>query len=77
MVLMVRDARKSTLLTMRGRGGDPEQSVQISFRPFKLACPFLPTMMWSCTAIPSGFATSITDRVICTSACDGVGSPLG
>jgi hypothetical protein len=21
----------------------------ISFSPFKLACPFLPTMMWSCT----------------------------
>jgi hypothetical protein len=25
---------------------------QINRIPFKLACPFLPTMMWSCTAIP-------------------------
>jgi hypothetical protein len=29
---------------------------QISFIPFKLACPFLPTMMWSCTEMPSGVA---------------------
>ena len=27
----------------------------------------LPTIMWSCTAITSGAATSITDLVICTS----------
>ena len=27
---------------------------QISCIPFKLACPFLPTMMWSCTEMPSG-----------------------
>src|SRR4029077_20760257 len=26
----------------------------ISFSVRKLACPFLPTMMWSCTNIPSG-----------------------
>ena len=24
--------------------------------PFRLACPSLPTMMWSCTAMPSGRA---------------------
>ena len=29
--------------------------VQISFSPFRLAWPSLPTMMWSCTEIPSGF----------------------
>jgi hypothetical protein len=26
----------------------------ISFSPFRLAWPFLPTMIWSCTAMPSG-----------------------
>jgi hypothetical protein len=50
---------------------------QINFSPFKLACPSLPTMMWSCTAMPSGFATSMIACVICTSARDGVGSPEG
>ncbi|MEH2493686.1 hypothetical protein V1294_000165 [Bradyrhizobium sp. AZCC 1678] len=29
----------------------------ISRIPFKLACPFLPTMMWSCTEMPSGVAS--------------------
>jgi hypothetical protein len=33
----------------------------------------LPTMMWSCTAMPGGFATSTIARVISTSARDGVG----
>src|SRR5262245_23926014 len=28
---------------------------QISLSPFKLAWPSLPRMMWSCTAMPSGF----------------------
>jgi hypothetical protein len=28
--------------------------------PFKLACPFLPTTMWSCTAMPSELAMSMT-----------------
>ena len=28
--------------------------VQINFNPFRLACRSLPTMMWSCTAMPSG-----------------------
>ncbi len=50
---------------------------QISFIPFKLACPFLPTMMWSCTEIPSGVAMSMIARVMWISACDGVGSPEG
>jgi len=35
-----------------------------SFNPFKLACPSLPTMMWSCTEIPSGLATEMICCVI-------------
>jgi hypothetical protein len=31
---------------------------QISFSPFMLAWPLLPTMMWSCTEMPSGVAMS-------------------
>jgi hypothetical protein len=50
---------------------------QINRNPFKLACPSLPTMMWSCTEIPSGFATSTICWVIWMSARDGVGSPEG
>ena len=50
---------------------------QISRSPFKLACPFLPTMMWSCTEMPSGVAMSTIALVIRMSACDGVGSPEG
>src|SRR4051794_34695356 len=34
-------------------------------------------MMWSCTAMPSGFATSMMDCVIWMSAREGVGSPEG
>ena len=49
----------------------------INFKPRKLACPSLPTMMWSCTAIPSGAAISTICRVISISAVDGVGSPEG
>jgi hypothetical protein len=52
-------------------------SAQISRNPFKLACPSLPTMMWSCTEMPSGFATSTICCVIWMSARDGVGSPEG
>jgi hypothetical protein len=40
-----------------GGGVDAEQ---INFIAFKLAWPFLPTMMWSCTATPSGPA--VDDR---------------
>ncbi len=47
---------------------------QISRIPFKLAWPALPTMMWSCTAMPSGAAMSTMALVIWMSACDGVGS---
>jgi hypothetical protein len=54
-----------------------EWSAQISRNPFKLACPSLPTMMWSCTEMPSGFATSTICWVIWMSARDGVGSPEG
>ena len=41
------------------------------------AWPSLPTMMWSGTEMPSGFATSTITRVISMSARDGVGSPPG
>jgi len=34
------------------------RAAQISFCAFKLACPSLPTMMWSRTATPSGLAIS-------------------
>jgi hypothetical protein len=44
--------------------------------PFKLACPFLPTMMWSWTEMPSGVAIWTYALVIWISACDGVGSPV-
>ena len=44
---------------------------QISFSPFRLACPFLPTMMWSCTEMPSGVWT--IGLIIWMSACEGVG----
>ena len=49
----------------------------ISFMPFRLAWPPLPTMMWSCTAMPSGRATSTIACVIWMSAREGVGSPEG
>jgi hypothetical protein len=49
----------------------------IGFSAFKLACPSLPTMMWSCTAMPSGRATSTIASVIWMSAREGVGSPEG
>jgi hypothetical protein len=49
----------------------------ISFSPFKLAWPSLPTMMWSCTAMPSVRDTSMISFVISMSARDGVGSPEG
>ena len=32
--------------------------LHINRNPFMLACPFLPTMMWSCTEMPSGLAMS-------------------
>jgi hypothetical protein len=50
---------------------------QMSFSPLRLACPSLPTMMWSCTAIPSGFATSIIACVISMSARAAAGSTDG
>src|SRR5262249_19251176 len=53
------------------------QRLQISRIPLRLACPPLPTMMWSCTEIPSGPAMSMIALVIWISACDGVGSPGG
>ena len=45
--------------------------------PLRLAYPSLPTMMWSCTAMPSGRATATIAWVISMSAREGVGSPLG
>ena len=48
-------------------------SSHISFSAFRLAWPSLPTMRWSCTAIPSGRATSTIARVMSMSAREGVG----
>jgi hypothetical protein len=50
---------------------------QISLSPFMLACPFPPTMMWSCKEMPSGPAISMIALVIWISACDGEGSYFG
>ena len=44
---------------------------KISRIPFKLACPFLPTMMWSCTEMLSGAAMLAIALVIWMSACEG------
>jgi hypothetical protein len=55
----------------------PSPIPQISRIPFKLACPFLPTMMWSCTEMPSGEAMSMIALVIWISACGGEGSYFG
>ena len=52
-------------------------SSHISFSALRLAWPFLPTMRWSCTAMPSGRATSTIARVMSMSAREGVGSPEG
>jgi hypothetical protein len=52
-------------------------AIQINRIPFMLACPFLPTMMWSCMEMPSGAAMSMIAVVMRMSACDGEGSPLG
>src|SRR5580692_1972988 len=60
-----------------GAGARQDSGGHISRIPFRLACPFLPTMMWSCTEIPSGAAMSTIALVIWMSACDGVGSPEG
>jgi hypothetical protein len=49
----------------------------INFIAFRLACPSLPTMRWSCTAIPSGLAISTIAFVISMSAREGDGSPEG
>ena len=46
---------------------------QINFNPLKLVWPSLPTMMWSCTEMPSGLATSMIACVIWMSARLGVG----
>ena len=46
------------------------RAAQISRNPFKLAWPPLPTMMWSCTDIPSGAAISTMAMVIWISALD-------
>ena len=43
-------------------------AASINRSPLKLAWPSLPTMMWSCTEMPSGFATSTIDCVIWMSA---------
>ena len=55
----------------------PRRRLLNQLSPLRLAWPSLPTMMWSCTAMPSGLATSMICCVIWMSARDGVGSPDG
>jgi len=50
---------------------------QINLSARRLAWPPRPTMIRSCTTMPSGPAMSMMALVICTSACDGAGSPEG
>src|SRR5262249_7012222 len=69
--------KRSALRHLPAQSSDCALQGQISRSPFKLACPSLPTMMWSCTAMPSGFATSMIALVMSMSAREGVGSPLG
>ena len=69
------DIQRCAYRTIFCDGGDHVS--QISRIPRGLACPLLPTMMWSCTAIPSGFAISMIALVIWMSVCDGEGSPEG
>src|SRR5690606_33932039 len=52
-------------------------AVQMRRRPFRLAWPSLPMMMWSWTVMPSGMAVSMMVFVMSISAREGVGSPLG
>jgi hypothetical protein len=54
--------------TSTRRGSHKGRSPQISFNPFKLAYPSLPTMMWSCTEMPSGDATAMICYIIWMSA---------
>src|SRR2546422_9458070 len=64
-------------LAARGDAKGRGSLVQISFKALKLACPSRHTMMWSCTAMPSGRAIAMICSVIWMSARDGVGSPEG
>src|SRR4029077_15388860 len=64
--LYLEDRSRMSLTLMRAT------SDQISFNPLKLACPSLPTMMWSCTAMPKGRAASTIMRVISMPARDGL-----
>jgi hypothetical protein len=57
--------------------GLPHVAAHISFSAFRLACPSLPTIRWSCTAMPSGRAMSTIALVISMSAREGDGSPEG
>ena len=50
---------------------------QINFSALKLAWPLRPTMMWSCTVMPSGFAIPTISFVMTMSAAEGRGSPEG
>ncbi len=77
VLLLVVVARIEQMLTKNGARSRRMNHGHINFNPFKLACPFLPTMMWSCTAIPNGAAIATIALVTRMSACEGVGSPEG
>src|SRR4029453_16626822 len=72
--LALRLARAQPQARVRTLGPSPSH---ISFSALRLAWPSLPTMRWSCTAIPSGRATSTIARLLSISAREGVGSPEG
>src|SRR5262249_42273378 len=57
----------------RAPGTATRLAAHISFIAFRLACPSLPTIRWSCTAIPSGRAMSTIAFVISMSAREGDG----
>ena len=85
--IAVRTGRRKPATVSRG-GADSKKSEVVRLPPkspmpldqlqsFQVAWPSLPTMMWSCTEMPSGLAISWIDCVIWMSARDGVGSPEG
>jgi len=57
-------------LKRRALAAADQAATYISRIPFWLACPFLPTMMWSCTEMPGGVAISTIALVLWMSACD-------
>ena len=73
----IRSSSITILEVDSGSANEHLTNTYINLSPFRLACPCLPTMMWSCTEIPSGLAMSTIALVMSMSARDGVGSPDG